>query len=386
MLFFLAGLFKVNSLPAQYAAINYDLAKNYFNEGQPLPAEKPLMMSGELPRDISRIEISILPAKAKDEDDELYRAVWKAIPNTGAERYNLAVNYPLRPSEQYDFAFTFFREMERSEKQELQDRLFTQVNALARSHSLNNGQLADNPKRPKKIVAELNDLMCALLENYRSADELGFAGFSEAVKQSLRTLQNLQPAAGKDGNPSKIADAQSVAEAYDKIGELLRDEIRQLMEKDWSMQQNARYVDNYQTEEKQTYFSINAGYGGVYLSGKLENISYGDSPYLGLSFPLGSSTLAPKFLRNTSLTLGAFLQNFEDVDGHEVTGFIVNRPLYLGLDFKLFQFIRFNAGAALLETNETTVENGVEKNSNTVFVRPFVGLSAKVDLSLGLGK
>lgn len=382
----LATLFSFNVLTAQYAAVSFDWEKNYFNEGQPLPAEKPLLMSGPLPANVSRIEISILPAKAKKASDELYRAVWKAAENAGAARYNLAVNFPLRSSEKYDFAFRFFRKMDRAEKQDLQEQLFAQTVALLRSSTMANGQLLDNARRAKKILTDMDELVMSLLANYRCADDLGFTGFSEAVKLGVDNLQKLEGTAPDGTKAAKKAPASTVAESFVKIEDLLRVEIDQLIDKDWSVQQNTRYVDNYQTEEKQTYFSINAGYGGVYLSGKLEEVSYGASPYLGLSFPLGNSTLAPKFLRNTSLTLGAFTKNFEDEDGNEVTGFIVNRPVYLGLDYKLFQFIRFNAGAALLETNSTNIVDGVEKTNSTVFIRPFVGLSAKIDLSLGFGK
>jgi hypothetical protein len=383
LLLLLVIVLSCNVLTAQYAAVSFDWEKNYFNEGQALPAEKPLLMSGPLPANVSRIEISILPGKAKKASDELYRAVWKATENAGADRYNLAVNFPLRSSEKYDFAFRFFRQIDRVEKQALREQLLTQTAALLRSSTLTNGRLLGNARRAKKILEDMDELVINLLSNYRSAEDVGFTGFSQAVKLAIDNLQQLESAAPA---AAKKADAAIVGEAFGKIEDLLSVEIDQLIDKDWSVQQNTRYVDNYQTEEKQTYFSINAGYGGVYLSGKLEEVSYGASPYLGLSFPLGNSTLAPKFLRNTSLTLGAFTKNFEDEDGNEVTGFIVNRPVYLGLDYKLFQFIRFNAGAALLETNTTNIVDGVEKTNSTVFIRPFVGLSAKVDLSLGFGK
>lgn len=386
LLLLLLILVGYNVLTAQYAAVSFDWEKNYFNEGQALPAEKPLLMSGPLPVNVSRVEISILPGKAKKISDEVYRAVWKGSETGRPDRYNLAVNFPLRSSEKYDFAFRFFRKMDRVEKQELHEQVSAQTIALLRSSTLMNGRLIDNSRRAKKIVEDMDELVMNLLANYRSADDVGFTGFSEAVKLAIDNLQQLESAAPTGGKVAKKADAATVGEAFGKIEDLVRVEIDQLVDKDWSVQQSTRYVDNYQTEEKQTYFSINAGYGGVYLSGKLEEVSYGASPYLGLSFPLGNSTLAPKFLRNTSLTLGAFTKNFEDEDGTEVTGFIVNRPVYLGLDYKLFQFIRFNAGAALLETNTTTTVDGVEKTNSTVFIRPFVGLSAKVDLSLGFGK
>ena len=43
----------------QYAPVSYDVEKNYFNEGQALPAERPLMFTGQVPSAVDIIEISI---------------------------------------------------------------------------------------------------------------------------------------------------------------------------------------------------------------------------------------------------------------------------------------------------------------------------------------
>lgn len=157
------------------------------------------------------------------------------------------------------------------------------------------------------------------------------------------------------------------------------------MNKEWNKRMISRHVDDQETEKRRGAFSINAGYGGVYLGGDLDDFSYGNAPYLGLSFPMANSTLAPKFLRNSSLTIGAFLQDFEDGDGNKVTGFVVGRPIYLGLDYKLFEFIRFNAGATFLEKEKIAGPDDPDLISS-LLVRPFIGLSAKVDLSVSLGK
>lgn len=155
----------------------------------------------------------------------------------------------------------------------------------------------------------------------------------------------------------------------------------------WSKLAISRYVDDYGTEKKQGFFSLSLGYGGVYLSGSWDDFTYDAAPYAGIAFPLSNSTIAPKFLRNSSVVLGAFLDNFEDEDGNEVTGMIVGRPFYAGLDYKLFEFVRFNAGAAFLEKTET-ITSGPEagQTSTQAFIRPFVGLSARIDLSIGFGR
>ena len=70
--------------------------KNYFNEGQAIPAEKPLMFTGLVPKDVNIIKISILSANAKNERDILYTASWKDADNKTNTSFSLAVNYRLR--------------------------------------------------------------------------------------------------------------------------------------------------------------------------------------------------------------------------------------------------------------------------------------------------
>jgi hypothetical protein len=65
LLWLLTIISTANGLKAQYATVNFDLEKNYFNEGQPLPAGKNLMFTGIIPEGVSRIEIDIYAGKKR---------------------------------------------------------------------------------------------------------------------------------------------------------------------------------------------------------------------------------------------------------------------------------------------------------------------------------
>ena len=80
-----------------------------------------------------------------------------------------------------------------------------------------------------------------------------------------------------------------------------------------------------------------------------------------------------------------FTDNFENDGGQKVTGPLISRPFYLGLDYKLFQFVRFNAGGAILEEPEMDAA-GMETGSNRIFLQPFIGVSAKINLYLSLDR
>ena len=48
---------------AQYEVAAYSQEASYFNNGQPLPAETNLLITGQAPEGVNRIEVSIFKAK-----------------------------------------------------------------------------------------------------------------------------------------------------------------------------------------------------------------------------------------------------------------------------------------------------------------------------------
>jgi hypothetical protein len=206
-----------------------------------------------------------------------------------------------------------------------------------------------------------------------------FSGFSDIVRNKLSDIKKMN----LKNLPSDSLKIIKAEKTISSLKQLIESEVEYLLNEKLVKRVDRRYVDDYVTESKPGYFAINAGYGAVYLGGNLENLEYGTAPYLSIGFPFATSRVAPAFLRNSSLTVGIFLQNFELDDNTEVTGPIIKRPIQVGLDYKLFQFIRFNAGIALLEEN-TVNGSGVE--DQRIFVQPFIGLSAKFNLRLSLDK
>lgn len=375
----------------QYTTINYQLEKNYFNEGQPLPAEKPLMFTGTVPAGIDIIEISIFPSKAKKDKDRLYLASWKDFDQNDNTSYSLAVGYKLRASEQYDFRFDFFEKLSSREQEQLSDRILNQIRSYLEANIQLKANSLELSGSEKRMVRELENIIQTALEDYRNQNGISFEGLSETVRQKLDKIESLnlnKQLAGEEQPENRTMKREQLFEQQlQELEDAVVADIRELMSLPWSKRSISRYVDDYETEHKKGSFSISAGYGGVYLNGDLDNLTYGTAPYLGVAFPLSNSTIAPKFLRNSSIVMGAFLENFEDESGNKISGLIVDRPVYLGLDYKLFEFIRFNAGAALLEKTQP-ITNGPDTDAveKLTLIRPFVGLSARIDLTVGFGK
>ncbi|MCB0587038.1 MAG: hypothetical protein KDD06_17180 [Phaeodactylibacter sp.] len=369
----------------QYATVNFDYEKARFGENQPLPAETPIVFTGPIEANIDIVEVRIFAPKGKDNRAPLAVADWKRPRDkNGATNFNVLTNYKLRASKKYDIEVTYFRPATDKERQALISRLTQSIDTYLDSQMGNNSNRISFQKSAKKILRDMNQLASSVLSEYRRRSDEPFPPFSELVKMKTEQIEsvNLNKAGAKtDGStPAKAGQRQKLIEELRALAAM---EIEAMAGPNLLIFADSRYVEDYQTEDKAGYFAVNAGYGGVYLGGNLENLDYGTAPYLGLSFPLSTSTIAPRFLRNASITMGVFTRNFDGENNKEISGPLIGRPFYLGLDYKLFQFVRFNAGGAILEEPETT---GVEDSNKRIFLQPFIGLSAKVNLSLSLDK
>lgn len=366
---------------SQYASVNFDATKNYFNDGQFIPAEKNLMFSGVVPEGVEMVEISILSSKG---NRNLYTSVWKG---KEATTFALPLNYKLKSSDKYDFQLDYFVPINAEQQKKLKANINANIMAYLEAH-LTGKKSIKLEKKARKVIDDLNGIVAQSMENYRTTALAISETFSIAVEQKLNNLENADLLATQIKNDSTSKQEVRNDQRQQLIGELenmIKTEIEQMTDQEFLLLNDSRYVDNYETDGKQSTLSINAGYGGVYLSGKFnEDFTYDAAPYVGLSIPLGNSTFAPKILSNASLSLGVFLENFENENGDEVTGLIFNRPLYLGLDYKLFQFVRLNAGATLLEEDRILNETG--DTETKVLIRPFIGLGATINLNFGIEK
>lgn len=373
-------------LKAQYATVNFDYEKARFGENQPLPAETPIVFTGPIRADIDIVEVRIYSFKGKEKTDPLVSADWKRPEdNSGATNFNVLVNYKLRASKKYDVEITYFRPISEKERQALAERLARTMEVYLDTQMGNGGGSISFQQSSRKILRGMNELAASILSDYRRRSDEPIPAFSELVEMKIEQIESVKlPKDSEDKSAGDMsARMQQRSQLIQELRALAGLEIRAMANTNLRIFADSRYVDDYQTEDKAGYFALNAGYGGVYLGGNLENLEYGTAPYLGLSFPLSTSTIAPRFLRNASLTVGVFTRNFEGDEDKEISGPLIGRPFYVGLDYKLFQFVRFNAGGAILEEPEVA---GNGDANNRIFLQPFVGLSAKVNLSLSLDK
>ncbi|MDX1665810.1 MAG: hypothetical protein R3350_01200 [Saprospiraceae bacterium] len=375
--FLFCSLLAVSAAQAQFKTVtfNYELAT--FNENQPLPAESSLLFTGPAPRETDMVEIVVFKAERKSGGVPLATGVWKRPFNKSEGSFEVPLTYKLQASSEYDLVVRYYQTIPEAEKASLNDMLIRNLDAYLEQNIGIRKDEIELRKSTRQLMKELSTILTGGLKEYRFWSERRFDGFSGIVRDRLELL---------DGRELEVADSlktSALGAEIEQLEQLLHREVQSLLNEKIVKLTDLRRVENYLTEDRRGYFSLSFGYGAAYLGGNINNLSYGDGPYVNIGFPLSSSQIAPKILRNSAFTLGFFLENFELENGNEVSGPVFGRPIQVGLDYKLFQFVRFNAGAALLEERQV---NGQEDVGQRVFFEPFIGISAKINIHLSFDK
>lgn len=359
-------------LSAQFTEVNLDFESVYIGENNALPAETNLLFSGAIPDYIDRVEIHLLRPDSKRAP--LHTATWqRPLGNTEAV-YKLPVNYKLRSSSSYDIEALFFRAIDEDDREALIDNWASRLMLYLDSHRKPGKRGVDWEEKPSRLLRGMNALLEKDLSNYRAGLPGQQQQLSELIALQAEKMAKMRLPADSTAAAARLAEEDALLER------LVADELARIIPTRLYELADARYLENAPTEEKRGAVAVNAGYGGVHLGGDFsKELQYDTAPFVGLSFPLGNSAFAPRFFSNTYFGFGLFLSKFEDAEGRELSGPITDLPLYASLEYKLFQFIYLNAGATLLE-------RGNPDATSTLLVRPFVGLSAKVNLSLSFDR
>ena len=319
---FLPFLF-LSQVYGQYETVDYNDKMGYFNNGQPLPAESNLIITGTTSRDIDWVEIELF--RGGSDKYPMAQSLWKRDDDSEATSYKIPLNYRLRGNSTYDFVFTTFRQITVAEKTALTEKLLQSLHIYLEQISVGQAQSMQLQSAPNKVMKDLNKVIVEGIYYYRSKNGKVFPGFSDIVKSGLEKLHKA---------PGSLAPTLQA----------IRNETEQYFQPDWFILIEKKRVSNYATLKGRGTLSVNVGYGGVYLDGDLDNLSYDTAPYVGLSFPLGNRFLSNSILSNTSFSVGVFMGNFTDADSAIISGPIFGRPYYMGLGYSFFRFVRLNVG------------------------------------------
>ncbi len=382
----LAGL----TANAQYETVIFNYDKSYFNEGRSLPAESKFMLTGETNRDVQMVELLVYESP-DTERKPIYSTIWKRQDSNSRNTYTIPVNFPLRGNDRYTFIINYYKPASVNQQKQLMKQLEESLWAyLDQSFVISRSHL-NMTKHPRIMIEDMNSIVKSGTHFYKNRINYTFPGFSDIVKDKLYQIKNLKLKKAKFNVFSKKEDGtrdlklKFANEQIESLKVLVAKEVLQYYNSNMLVVADSKKVINYPTEKTKNVLAINVGYAGVYNDGSFDDFSSGNAAFAGISIPFGKAVFSAPFWSKTSISTGIFLEDIKFSDINIATGPIVKKPIYLGLGYRALPFVRINAGATFLQSDQ--LSNNISNiNVDKIYVRPFVGLSIEFDFWIGLNK
>lgn len=366
---------------AQDIVINLDLYRGNLNGGNPLPAETKFSVSGGIPEKIEMVKLTIYPSKKGPNSASNY--FWKSPFGFKENDFLLTVSNPLRSNESYHLNFGYYQKAGAEQIYEIRELIFTNIKTYMSSITTISGSGIKFSESDEVILSNLTRIVEQGAYYFELPDGVQFPGFSDLTQIKLQQRKTLKTGKAKFnviGLQKKDNTKAAFALKYlEELNAILSAELNQYLSPNMLVRVDERVFDNYSTEKTSTTIPLNVGYGAISLSKNLPQQEFVTSIYLGLSLPLGNRTFSP-IMNNLSISTGFFINSqLENSLEEQISGPIMDLPVYVGLGYNFFRFLRLNAGGTFLTTE--SVAAGRVKS-----FEPFFGLSAEFNLWLGFGK
>ncbi len=368
---------------AQYETVEFNYEKSTFNNGQPLPAETYFEITGQISRTINMVEVQIYDENGYPERDPLYSKIWKRPFNNTTERFVVPLNYNLRGAEEYDFAVLYFRKASEGEIAAFKKELYANLDAYIDQNLDFTQKRISLLKDTRSMVEDMNQIVHSAMSYYRTQINREFEGFSDLVKDDIERVEDSKQNRILGRKSTEAENLARKKELVDDLKTRVHAEVGYILNSGLLALADLKSVDNYKTEKTQTIFTLHGGYGGAYFDESRKNDLFGSGFMAGVTLPLGKKQFSSPFWSNTSIMAGVYFSDFKLDDGITATGPLLKRPYYLGVGYKFYRFLRISAGATLLE-NDGQV-NGQDVSS-AIYVRPYISLTADINLWIGLAK
>ncbi|MFD3002424.1 hypothetical protein ACFS7Z_18780 [Pontibacter toksunensis] len=390
--FYLLFILLLSGYPllAQYETVVFNYDRTYFNEGQPLPAESNILLTGEAGRNVGLVEVLIY-GSADTNKEPLYKNAWKKRPSSTETMFTLPINYPLRGNEKYTLVLNYYTPASALQQQQLLRQLNSALNSYIDQSFVVSRSSVELRKHPKNLRSDMNAIVNQGLGLYRNQINYDFRGFSDIVLDKLEQINELRlkkarlNILSREGDDKRTLRLKYAQEQIEALKVMVNQEVAQYANAQLLVLTDSKKITDYATEKTRNVIALNAGYGGVYYSGDFDNFSSATAPYAGISIPFGRAPFTSAFWARTSISAGVFLTNLEFGDDNVATGPVVRRPVYVGLGYRALPFVRINAGATVLQSDQGS--NTISDfNVDRVYVRPFVGLSLELNVWADLSR
>jgi len=382
LLLFLISAIVSSTAYAQVTTVNLDLVTSKLNGGKPLPAEQEFYIRGAIPEKIEMVKLLIYSSNKSEKAGSVL--FWRAPFGYKDLSYQILVSSPLRAGQNYHLEFGYYQKAGPEQVNELRSLIHKNIQTyLGTVTTINRGGIKFSESN-EVLLNHLTKIVKQGAYYFELPNGQPFPGFSDITRAKLEQRKRLKLGNAKFNilGLSKTDNARAVyANEYMKELEgILFSEVDQFLSPNMLVKVDEMVFEQYPTEKTSNVLSLNAGYGIIGLGkGISTERDYVHSPYAGISFPLGNRTFN-RFMNNMSLSTGIFISDdMENNIGERISGPVLDRPIYIGLGYNFFRFIRLNAGGTFVTTEHLT---GINKQS----FQPFVGLSAEFNLWLGVGK
>ncbi|WP_026952231.1 hypothetical protein [Algoriphagus mannitolivorans] len=360
--------------------VNLDLIQNRINGGMPLPSEEKFYIQGAIPSEIKLVKVELFPSKKSDKSKKTY--FWKPPFGYQELSFHILVEDPLRSNEDYQIEFSFYQTAGQAEVEELRKlvktNLLTYLNTIT---SVKKGGIVFEDSNDQ-IINNANEIVKSGIYYFELPTGASFPGFSDLTRKKLEQRKKLKLGNARFNifglGKNDEARAAYASKYLEELETIMLSEVDQYLSFNLLAKVDEKKFMNYPTDKKANSIPLNIGYGAISLSKDLQNQEFVYSPYVGFSFPLGNRTFA-KFMSNMSISSGIFLsRDMENSLGERISGVAFDRPVFVGLGYNFFRFLRLNAGGTFLTTEKL---NG----SKIREFQPFVGLSAEFRIWVGFG-
>ncbi len=372
-------------LYSQNQTVVLDYEKAQFNDGRPLPAEENFNLIGSIQQEVTLVKASIYDEYGSSKDREpLYVNRWKRTFNSELEQFLIPMNYKLRGGEEYDLHINYYRKVSSKELTNFRNELFSSLNAYIDQNTTFNKKSIELFKSGRGMVEDMNSIVASAFTYYENPAGMEFQGFSDLVldKINLISKSNQKRFLGR-----KSTQEQNLELKKKELNELkirVHSEVVGLFNENLAIIANTKIIDNYPVEKTRNPLVIHGGYGAVFLDNEVTNENVTGAPMVGLTIPLGNKAFSSKFWSNSAILAGVYFTNFDGKSGIEITGPVIKRPFYLGYGYKVYRFIRLSAGVTVLENS--TANSTLNDISENIYFRPFIGISADLNLLIELAK
>ncbi len=363
----------------QVTTVNLDLIQNRINGGMPLPAETEFYIQGAIPEKVEMVKVLVYQAKKSPKSGVTY--LWRTPFGYKELSYQVLVSDPLRASSAYQLEFGFYQKAGEDQIRQLRELITQNLQTyLSTITSVKRGGIQFSESN-EVILANMKKIVEQGTLYFELPNGQPFPGFSDITRAKLEQREKLRLGRARF-NATNVGENDNARAVYarqylDELNRIIASELDQYLSPNMLVRIDDKVIDNYPTEKLDHTIPLNVGYGAISLNTGGSNQEFVYSPYVGFSFPLGNRTFA-RVMNNLSLSTGVFISgSMENGMNERIAGPLIDRPIYVGLGYNFFRFIRLNAGGTFI----TTESAGGSRDS----FQPFVGVSAEINVWLGFG-